>query len=198
MSTTISSLFSSLQSSASSTSTSSSTSSSTSALSTSDFLSLFTTQLENQDPTDPMDTSSMTNQMAMLSIVSQTEDMNTTLTKILAAQNATNLTSAVGYIGRTVTANSDQVELSDGSATLNYTLASAASSASRLPSSQRSSIPASSTSCWPATSSRTGSRPASQPAIARERLPLNRRRQKLRVCASSWRWRDADYLQSQH
>ena len=85
MSTTISSLFSSLQSSASSTSTSSSTSSSTSALSTSDFLSLFTTQLENQDPTDPMDTSTMTNQMAMLSIVSQTSDINTTLTNIGAA-----------------------------------------------------------------------------------------------------------------
>lgn len=126
MSTTVSSLFSSLAS-AATTSTSSSTSSS--AISSSDFLSLFTTQLENQDPTDPMDTSTMTNQMAMLSIVSQCEDMNTTLSSILTAQNGANVTSAVGYIGRTITANSDEIDLSDGSATINYSLPSAASSA---------------------------------------------------------------------
>jgi flagellar basal-body rod modification protein FlgD len=122
----------------SSASNTSNTSSSTSASATSgqalldynfnEFLTLFTTQLQNQDPTNPMDTTQMTNQLAMFSQVEQQAQTNSTLDKILAAMPGSNLTSATGYMGHTVEANGDQVVLSGGSATISYNMPSTASS----------------------------------------------------------------------
>lgn len=116
---------------ASSSSSSSSTSStSTDSYDFSTFLKLFTTQLENQDPTSPMDTTQMTNQLAMFSQVEQQAGTNSRLDKLLTAINGNGLNSAVGYIGKTVEASGDQTALSSGSATIGYSLPSAASSVS--------------------------------------------------------------------
>ena len=119
----------------------SSTSSSTSSTSTSsslasldynfqEFLTLFTTQLKNQDPTNPMDTTQMTNQLAMFSQVEQQAGTNSRLDKLIAAQPTSSLNSAVGYIGHTIQANGDSVVLSGGSAQIAYSMPSSASSVS--------------------------------------------------------------------
>lgn len=94
-----------------------------------EFLTLFTTQLQNQDPTNPMDTSQMTNQLAMFSEVEQTAGVNSRLDKILAAQTTSTLSSAVGYMGHGVQATGDQVALTNGSATIDYNMPSSATSA---------------------------------------------------------------------
>ncbi len=112
---------------------SSSSSSSDSGLSTlnynfNEFLTLFTTQLQNQDPTNPMDTTAMTNQLAMFSEVEQTASLGSKLDKLIALQPGSSLTSAVGYMGHTVTANGNQVSLSKGTATIGYNMPSGAES----------------------------------------------------------------------
>ncbi|MDE2563870.1 MAG: flagellar biosynthesis protein FlgD [Sphingomonadales bacterium] len=65
-----------------------------SALGAADFLKLLTTQMQNQDPTAPVDNKEMLAQMAQFSTLSQTTDNGTTLQAIAAkldtliAQNA--------------------------------------------------------------------------------------------------------------
>jgi flagellar basal-body rod modification protein FlgD len=78
------------------TSASSSAASSTSGTSASDlqqtFLQLLVTQLQNQDPTNPMDSSQMTSQLAQIDTVSGVAQLNTSLsslsTQLSAGQNA--------------------------------------------------------------------------------------------------------------
>jgi flagellar basal-body rod modification protein FlgD len=94
-----------------------------------EFLTLFTTQLQNQDPTNPMDTTAMTNQLAMFSEVEQQAGTNSRLDKLIAASPGGSLGSSVSYIGHTVEASGDQVALSSGTATIAYSLPSAGASA---------------------------------------------------------------------
>ena len=93
-----------------------------------EFLTLFTTQLKNQDPTKPMDTTEMTNQLALFSNVEQTAGVNSRLDKLLAAQTSTGIGSAVSYIGKTVESTGNQISLSGGTAEIAYTMPSAGQS----------------------------------------------------------------------
>ena len=51
-----------------------------------DYLNLLITQLRNQDPSSPMDNSQMASQLAQLSQLQQIENMNSTFSKVLAAE----------------------------------------------------------------------------------------------------------------
>ncbi len=93
-----------------------------------EFLTLFTTQLKNQDPSNPMDTTQMTNQLAMFSQVEQQAGTNSRLDKLIAAQPTASLNSAVGYLGRTIQANGNNVALSGGTAQIAYNMPQSASS----------------------------------------------------------------------
>ncbi len=95
-----------------------------------EFLTLFTTQLQNQDPTNPMDTSQMTNQLALFSEVEQQAGTNSRLDKLIAAAPGSGLASSVGYIGHTVEASGDQVALNSGTATIAYSMPSTGTAAS--------------------------------------------------------------------
>lgn len=79
----------------STTGTTTSTASSNTQLGMNDFISLLTTELQNQDPTAPQDNTQMIAQMAQFSTLSATTGMSDTLSgisdkldKILAAQQA--------------------------------------------------------------------------------------------------------------
>jgi len=63
------------------------------------FLTLLTTQLKNQDPLSPMDSTQFTNQLVSFSGVEQQIKMNGNLTKLLAASGASQTTLALSYIG---------------------------------------------------------------------------------------------------
>lgn len=60
------------------------------------FLQLLVAQLQYQDPTNPVDTSSFMNQTAMLSQVQTMNSMSTTLTSLVASQQAQAATSMIG------------------------------------------------------------------------------------------------------
>jgi len=78
------------------------------------FLKLLTTQMQNQDPLSPMDTSQYTQQLVQYSQVEQSVQQNTTLNSILSNLSNQGLTQASGMIGRSVTLNSDVAGLAAG------------------------------------------------------------------------------------
>lgn len=73
-----------------------------STLDQSDFLTLMTAQLKNQDPFNPVDNTQMIAQMAQMSSVTGIAQMNTTLSGIATKLGATSATDAMNYVGKTV------------------------------------------------------------------------------------------------
>jgi flagellar basal-body rod modification protein FlgD len=94
------------------------------------FLTLLTTQLQNQDPLSPMDSTQFTAQLVAFTGVEQQIETNTKLTSLIGVDQATQLTSAATFIGDSVQAPSNQVNVNaDGTASeIGYTLPSTASS----------------------------------------------------------------------
>ncbi len=82
------------------------------------FLTLLTTQLQNQSPTDPLDTNEMTSQLVQFASVEQQVNMNQNLRTLIGLDQTAQLTAAAPLIGRTVEVESDRLALQDGSATL--------------------------------------------------------------------------------
>lgn len=94
-----------------------------------DFLKLFVTQLQNQDPMKPQDSNQFIAQLAQLSQVEQSYNTNTNLQSLLTAQNNATVVSAVSFIGKDVLAAGSQVSLTAGSSVpLNFRLNEALSS----------------------------------------------------------------------
>jgi flagellar basal-body rod modification protein FlgD len=92
------------------------------------FLNLLTTQLQNQDPSNPVDSNQFTQQLVEFAGVQQQVQGNTYLQQILAASQGNAVSSASSYIGTTIQATGDQGALpASGNATFGYTLASSAS-----------------------------------------------------------------------
>lgn len=93
------------------------------------FLKLLTTQLQNQDPTSPMDADQFTQQLVQFSGVEQQIKSNETLGELAALMQADQLSQSVSYLGAEVEAEGDVFSLgSDGQAKIYYELESAASS----------------------------------------------------------------------
>jgi len=66
------------------------------------FLKMLTTQMQNQDPLDPMDTSKYTEQLVQFSQVEQTVQQSSTLKDILARLSTQDMAQTAGFIGKTV------------------------------------------------------------------------------------------------
>jgi len=92
------------------------------------FLQLLTTQLQNQDPLDPMDTSQFTQQLVEYSQVEQQIDTNTNLQSLITQGTTQSAAYATGYLGKTVTVSGGQGSLSGGQAQWTYNLATTATS----------------------------------------------------------------------
>ena len=75
------------------------------------FLTLLTTQLQNQDPLDPLDTNQFTQQLVEFSSVEQQVNMNANLQTLISLQQTNEATAAMQFLGANVT-------LSGSSATL--------------------------------------------------------------------------------
>lgn len=75
------------------------------------FLTLLTTQLQNQDPLNPMENHEMTSQLAQISTVSGVEQLNETLQGITAQMEAGKALQASGLIGQGVMVPGDRVLL---------------------------------------------------------------------------------------
>ena len=92
------------------------------------FLTLLTTQLQNQDPLSPMDSTQFTQQLVEYSQVEQQINTNTNLQSLISLQQSGAGAAAVGYLGKDVTVTNGQAALTNGTASWNYTLGSSASS----------------------------------------------------------------------
>ena len=73
------------------------------ALDKDDFLKLFVTQLQYQDPTQPKDSSEMASQLAQFNGLEQMMNMNKGIEKLSKVQNSSRSLDLVGYIGKEVT-----------------------------------------------------------------------------------------------
>jgi flagellar basal-body rod modification protein FlgD len=86
-----------------------------------DFLNLLMTQLQNQDPTSPMDANSFTNELVEFSSVEQQINTNTSLNTLIQLTQAADVTQASAVVGKQVMVQSTQVPLQDGSGTVVFT-----------------------------------------------------------------------------
>ncbi len=88
-----------------------------------DFLKLFVTQLQNQDPLNPQDGTEFIGQLAQLTQVEQAYNTNTNLQSILNQGGNSTTFAAVSLIGKEVQALGSQVNLQQGApAALNLSL----------------------------------------------------------------------------
>lgn len=89
----------------------------------SQFLTLLTTQLQNQDPLSPMDTTEFTNQLVAFTGVEQQINTNQKLDDLVALQLGNVMGSALGYVGLDASYVSSEF-FSDGEnpVTINYAL----------------------------------------------------------------------------
>jgi flagellar basal-body rod modification protein FlgD len=85
------------------------------------FLTLLTTQLQNQDPTSPLDTNAFTQQLVAMTGVQQQLLTNQLLQQI-AGSSGGGVASAVGLIGKTASATSSTATLASGAANWSYNL----------------------------------------------------------------------------
>ncbi len=67
------------------------------------FLTLLTTQLQNQNPLDPLDTNQFTQQLVEFAGVQQQLNTNDSLATLVTLQQATQATQALDYVGKTAT-----------------------------------------------------------------------------------------------
>jgi flagellar basal-body rod modification protein FlgD len=90
------------------------------------FLTLLTTQLQNQDPTSPMDSNQFTQELVEFSQVEQQINTNSNLQTLINQGTSASGAYAMSYLGRNVTISNGQAALQNSSATWNYNLGAAA------------------------------------------------------------------------
>lgn len=95
----------------------------------SDFMKLFITQMQHQDPLEPMDSTEMASQLAQFSSMEATMKMADNMEKLLEFQTSQNNLQLLTLIGREVQGNGNVMGVVDGQAsTTRYTLPASADS----------------------------------------------------------------------
>ena len=92
------------------------------------FLTLLTTQLQNQDPLSPMDSNQFTQQLVQFSQVEQQINSNKNLESLIALTKTQSAANAVSYLGKTLTVTDGTAPLQNGGANWAYSLPSDAAS----------------------------------------------------------------------
>jgi flagellar basal-body rod modification protein FlgD len=86
----------------------------------SDFLTLLMTQLKNQDPSSPMDSTQFTSELVQFSSVEQQINTNSSLTQLIQLTQASQVEQSASMIGKPVTVTSSQLSLQDGKAGIKF------------------------------------------------------------------------------
>jgi flagellar basal-body rod modification protein FlgD len=94
------------------------------------FLTLLTTQLQNQDPTNPLDTNQFTQQLVQFAQVEQQLKSNTQLSTLVSLQQSAQATQTLSFVGENVTVNSNAAQLANGQT--NWTFSSPQPAAATL------------------------------------------------------------------
>ena len=91
------------------------------------FMTLLVSQMQNQDPLNPMDNSQMTSQLAQLSTVSGIDTLNTTLQSLMGSYQSSQTLQATAMIGHGVLTAGNGLTLASGNAPFGVSLATSAS-----------------------------------------------------------------------
>jgi flagellar basal-body rod modification protein FlgD len=90
------------------------------------FLTLLTTQLQNQNPLDPLDTNQFTQQLVEFAGVQQQLNTNDSLATLVSLQQTAQSTQALGFVGKTAVVNGSTAALAtNGTATWELSVPSA-------------------------------------------------------------------------
>jgi flagellar basal-body rod modification protein FlgD len=111
---------------ASSAAASSASSTPASALTSSDFLNLLVSELQNQSPLDPTSSTDFINQLTSYANFDEQQTLNTNLSTLATSFNSLLTLNASNYIGKTVEAKADTGTLQNGQVSFGYSLNSAA------------------------------------------------------------------------
>ncbi|MEQ8164573.1 MAG: flagellar hook capping FlgD N-terminal domain-containing protein, partial [Alphaproteobacteria bacterium] len=90
------------------------------------FLTILTTQLQNQDPLEPLSSNEFTQQLVMFSQVEQTLNTNERLDDMLSLLGNNGLTNSISYLGKSVEIGGAKAALENGAAKWTYTLGASA------------------------------------------------------------------------
>ncbi len=85
-----------------------------------DFLTLLTAQLQNQDPTTPMDSSQFTTELVQFTGVQQQVQSNTNLTQLIQLSQDQQMTQSSGLVGKQVVISGSTVPLQQGAAEISF------------------------------------------------------------------------------
>jgi flagellar basal-body rod modification protein FlgD len=85
------------------------------------FLQLLTTQLQNQNPLDPLDTNQFTQQLVQFAQVEQQLRSNDQLATLVSLQKTTQTTAALSFVGQNVVIDGATAQLANGKATWSFT-----------------------------------------------------------------------------
>ncbi|GCL64882.1 flagellar hook assembly protein FlgD [Pseudaquabacterium pictum] len=91
------------------------------------FLKLLVTQLQNQDPMNPVDNAQMTSQMAQISTVSGIEKLNTTVERLNGQFVQMQAVQGAGLVGKDVLIQGDRLSVVDGTPQATFEIGSPAS-----------------------------------------------------------------------
>ncbi len=86
------------------------------------FLNLLVTQLQNQDPLDPLDANEFTSQLVQFASVEQQIFQNSNLEKLLNLQETSQISQMVDFIGNRIEFASQKLPVEDGAAEFTYTI----------------------------------------------------------------------------
>jgi flagellar basal-body rod modification protein FlgD len=81
------------------------------------FLQLLTTQLQNQNPLDPLDTNQFTQQLVEFAGVQQQLNTNDSLATLVSLQQTAQSTQALGFVGKTAVVTGSTAPMTNSSAT---------------------------------------------------------------------------------
>jgi flagellar basal-body rod modification protein FlgD len=85
-----------------------------------DFLTLLTEQIKHQDPLSPMDSTQFTSQLVQFTGVEQGILQNKNLNQLIGLQSEVQMGTAVSYLGKSVEVSGEGLQLSGGTAKLDY------------------------------------------------------------------------------
>jgi flagellar basal-body rod modification protein FlgD len=91
------------------------------------FLTLLTTQLQNQDPLSPLDTNQFTQQLVQFAQVEQQLKSNDQLATLVSLQKTTQQTQALGFVGTTVVVDGTTAQLTNSQARWTFSVSKPAS-----------------------------------------------------------------------
>ncbi len=89
------------------------------------FLTMLTTQLQNQDPSSPMSSDTFTSELATFAGVQQQVNTNTNLSTLISLNQDSQVTADTSLVGEKATFSGPQIPLQSGNGSISFTTTSA-------------------------------------------------------------------------